>query len=77
MPERIIIADASSLIALTNIGELEILNKVYGKIVITPEIAEEYGVEVPEWINIEQVKEGLKLKLLNLELDKGNQVELH
>ena len=71
MPERIIISDTSSLIALTNIGELEILKGVYEEVVITPEIAEEYGLETPDWIRIEQVNDKQKFKLLNLELDEG------
>lgn len=32
---------------------------------------EEYGLEVPDWISIEQVHDKQKFKLLNLELDKG------
>lgn len=71
MPDRIIISDTSSLIALTNIGELEILKKVYEGVVITPEIAKEYGLETPDWIRVEQVNDKLKFKLLNLELDEG------
>jgi predicted nucleic acid-binding protein len=71
MPKRIIISDTSSLIALTNIGELEILKSVYEEVVITPEIAEEYGLEAPDWIRIESANDEQKFKLLNLELDKG------
>jgi predicted nucleic acid-binding protein len=71
MPEKIIISDTSSLIALTNIGELELLKKVYEEVIITPDIAEEYGLEIPDWIRIEQIKDIQKFKLLNLELDKG------
>jgi predicted nucleic acid-binding protein len=56
MPEKIIISDTSSLIALTNIGELELLKKVYGEVVITPEIGEEYGLETPDWIRIEKLE---------------------
>lgn len=71
MHKRIIISDTSSLIALSNIGELELLKRVYDIVVITPEIAEEYGIETPDWISIEPVKDKQKFKLLNLELDKG------
>jgi len=53
MPEKIIISDTSSLIALTNIGALELLEKVYEEVVITPDIAEEYGLETPNWIRWE------------------------
>ena len=71
MHKRIIVSDTSSLIALINIGELELLKRVYDAVVITPEIAEEYGIETPDWIRIEAVKDEQKLKLLNLELDRG------
>ncbi|MGB0932525.1 MAG: DUF3368 domain-containing protein [Chitinophagales bacterium] len=71
MLERIIIADASCLIALTNIGELEILQKVYEEITITPEIKEEFGDLLPDWIIIEEVLEKEKIALLELQLDKG------
>ena len=71
MPKKIIISDTSSLIALTNIGELELLKKVYEEVVITPEIGEEYGLETPDWIRIEKIEDIQKFKLLNLELDKG------
>ena len=71
MPKKIIISDTSSLIALTNIGELELLKKVYEEVVITPEIGEEYGLDTPDWIRIEKIEDIQKFKLLNLELDKG------
>ena len=42
MPKAII-SDTSCFIILTNIGELDLLQKVYGQIVTTPEIAAEFG----------------------------------
>ncbi len=51
MPKTII-SDASCLIVLTNIGELELLYKTYGRILTTPEIESEYGEALPEWIEI-------------------------
>lgn len=37
MPERVIIADSSCLIALSSIDKLRILQQVYERITITPE----------------------------------------
>lgn len=71
MPDKVIISDSSSLIALTNIGELELLRELYGQLVITPEIQHEFGIPPPAWINIERVNDENKLRLLNLVLDKG------
>ncbi len=42
MPKTII-SDTSCFIILTNIGELELLHKVYGEIITTIDIATEYG----------------------------------
>lgn len=70
MPDRIIVADASSLIALTNISGLELLKDVYGQISITPEIQEEYNSEVPDWIIDERkgrnVAKRLDLKIIGV-----------
>lgn len=71
MPDRIIISDTSSLIALSNIGELKIVRQIYKEVVITPEIATEYGMEIPDWIKIKQVNDSQKLRLLDLGLDLG------
>ena len=49
---RIIIADTSCFILLTNIGELNLLHKVYGEITTTIEIVIEYGETLPEWVTI-------------------------
>ncbi len=39
---KTIISDTSCLILLDKIGELEILNKLFGTIIITPEVLEEF-----------------------------------
>ena len=68
---KTIISDTSCLIVLTNIGELELLHKVYGFIVTTIEIATEYGETLPEWIRIETVKDKYCQQLLEMQIDKG------
>ena len=68
---NVIIADTSVLIALTNINELEILQKVYKTIAITPEVLNEFGETIPKWIKVEEVKDRKKIDILKLELDKG------
>jgi predicted nucleic acid-binding protein len=49
---KIIISDTSCFIVLSNIGELDILRKVYSKIITTFEIVSEYGEELPDWVEI-------------------------
>ena len=70
MPKTII-CDTSCFIVLTNIGNLDILQKVYGQIVTTPEVASEYSESLPDWIIIEQAVNIQMQQLLELQLDKG------
>lgn len=46
MPKTII-SDTSCFIILSNIGELNLLQKVYGQIITTIEIAAEFGEQLP------------------------------
>lgn len=71
MIDRIIVADTSVLIALSNINQLEILKHVYQFIYVTKEVNEEFGEDLPSWIKIEEVKDNKKIELLQLELDRG------
>jgi len=57
---KTIISDTSCLILLAKIGELDLLNKIYGEIIITPEISLEYGQSLPSWIIIVPVKNRIK-----------------
>lgn len=52
MTRSIVIADSSSLMALDNIGEIHVLPKLFSEITITPEVAGEYGGQLPDWIII-------------------------
>ncbi len=68
---KIIISDTSCFIILTNIGELHLLQKVYGQIITTAEVATEYGEVLPDWITIESVKDTYRQQILELQVDKG------
>lgn len=48
---KIVIADASCLITLENINEIDLLPKLYEQIVVTPEVADEIGSSLPEWVD--------------------------
>jgi predicted nucleic acid-binding protein len=61
--DKIIISDTSCLILLSKIGELKLLFQTYGEIIITPEISQEYGNVLPNWVKIISVK------------NKGKQIE--
>jgi predicted nucleic acid-binding protein len=57
---QLIISDTSCLIALTNIGLLDVLTHLYGTIFVTQEIADEYREPLPDWITVERVKDAAK-----------------
>ncbi len=67
----LVIADTSCLIVLEKISQLGLLRKIYSEIIITPEIQQEYGEKLPEWVNITRVQDAKKQQILELELDKG------
>ena len=68
---KIIISDTSCFIIITNIGELSLLQKLYGKITTTIEIATEFGEPLPEWVEILSVKSKDTQRLLEMQIDKG------
>jgi predicted nucleic acid-binding protein len=70
MPKTII-SDTSCFIILTKIGELELLHRVYGQVVTTPDIAVEYGEKLPEWVDVVPVKDKTRQQLLEMQIDKG------
>lgn len=68
---KTIISDTSCFIILANIGELDLLQKVYRQILTTVEVAIEYGERLPDWIVIESVNDKHSQKILETQLDKG------
>jgi len=68
---KIIISDTSCLIALTNIGRLDVLRHLYETVLITPEVADEYGEPLPEWINVNAVRDAGKTVAFNRFIDLG------
>lgn len=71
MHDTIIIADASCLIALTNINALWILESVYKKVVITETILNEYELPIPNFIEIREVRNLNLQRVLSGYLDPG------
>ncbi|MDR1095691.1 MAG: DUF3368 domain-containing protein [Spirochaetaceae bacterium] len=69
--DKVIISDTSCLIALTNTGNLDILHKVCQTVLITPEIAGEYGEDLPAWITVTPVRDPEKARLIQKTLDPG------
>lgn len=69
--QKTIIADTSCLILLEKIGELDLLYKVFGKILITQEIADEYGLQLPVWLSVQEPINRNYQKILEASVDKG------
>ena len=69
--QKVIISDTSCLILLDKIGELNLLNKLFGQITITQEIAEEFKNELPDWFKIESPANKTYQKILEASLDRG------
>ena len=68
---KTIISDTSCFIILSKIEELDLLKKVYGQIITTSDIVEEFGEELPEWIIIENVNDKSRQRILELQIDRG------
>jgi len=66
--DKVVIADASCLIALDNIDHLYLLQRLFLNIHITEIIADEFGSSLPDWFLIHQIS---NLKELDLVLDPG------
>ena len=68
---RIVISDTSTLILFHKIDEISLLEKVYGELITTPEIAEEFGEKLPVWIKIQSVSDTKYQKVLETQVDYG------
>jgi predicted nucleic acid-binding protein len=69
MPKNIV-CDSSCLILLHKINRLVLLQRVFGRIIITPEVLLEFNRPIPTWIDIQSPKSNLHKGLVNI-LDVG------
>jgi len=68
---KVVIADTSVFILLQNTGRIDLLEKVYQKIVTTPEVSEEFSESLPEWVVIRKVTDKKYQKSLETQVDAG------
>lgn len=68
---KTVISDTSCFIVLDKINQLDLLQKLYGRIFTTNEVAEEFGEQLPHWVNVISLKDKAKQQLLELHVDKG------
>jgi predicted nucleic acid-binding protein len=67
----VVIADTSCFILLDKISEFDLLQKVFGNITTTKEIAEEFNKPLPPWVIIQSATNHRYSELLEIEVDKG------
>jgi predicted nucleic acid-binding protein len=68
---KVVISDTSTLILFHKIDELNLLQRVYGELMTTPEIAEEYGEKIPDWISVRSVTDKKYQSFLETQVDIG------
>lgn len=68
---KFVISDTSTLILFHKIDEFNLLEKVYGEIITTQEIAEEFGEDLPDWIKVQAVSDKKYQDFLETQLDVG------
>lgn len=66
----VIVSDTSCLILFYKIGELELLHKIYGQIVITETVSKEFKKPLPDWIQVQNPGTNLHKGLMSI-LDAG------
>ncbi|WP_162416154.1 DUF3368 domain-containing protein [Cyclobacterium roseum] len=68
---KTIIADTSCLIIYDKINKLEILRDTFFELMVTDEVAEEFGGELPGWITKRQIAKQDQYFELAMNLEKG------
>lgn len=67
----IVIADTSCFILLDNINELELLHKLYPRIITTQIVANEFGKPLPQWVEVATPHEAHLKKVSSFPIDEG------
>ncbi len=69
--QKAIVSDTSCLILLEKIGRLDLLAKLFSGVIVTQVIADEFGLNLPEYISIENPQNTTYQSILETFLDKG------
>ncbi len=70
MPKAVI-SDTSCLIVLSKIGQLDLLVLVYGSILITDAVAQEFNNTLPQWMQVMNPKDSHYQQILETQVDRG------
>lgn len=69
--QRIIVSDTSCLILLDKIGQIGLLKSVFGKVIITKEIFQEFRKELPAFFEVINPKDQNYQRILETSVDPG------
>ncbi len=69
--QKVIISDTSCLITLSKIGALDLLQKLFGSVTVTPEVLSEFEESLPDWINVKEPSNRNYQRILQTTLDLG------
>lgn len=69
--QKVIISDTSCLILLDKINELTLLHTLFGQIIVTQEIVDEFKKDLPDWFTVVNPINKTYQKILEASLDKG------
>ncbi|ALM76368.1 DUF3368 domain-containing protein [Thermococcus barophilus] len=67
----VVVSNTSPLIVLSNMGQLDLLKFLFGRIIVPRGVAEEFGEPLPEWVEVKDVQNRIVVKLLQEKLHKG------
>ncbi len=67
---QVIISDTSCLILFEKIGRMDLLRATFGEVVVTEEVATEYGT-LPNWVKVKSLINRQLFNELRLELGSG------
>jgi len=70
-PNKLVITDTSCFVLLYKIDGFAILHNLFGSVFTTPEIALEYGEQLPEWVVIQPIKDQNLLAEYQQKVDPG------
>ena len=69
--KEIIIADTSCLILLYKIQTFDLLQKLFGRIIVTSEIQREFGRDLPEWVIVKNASNQNYQNIIKTSVDIG------
>ncbi len=68
---KTILSDTSCLIILSRIQQLDLLQKLFGNVIITKQVADEYKDSLPAWIDVVELDNTKVFDFLSHQLDIG------